>query len=218
MRRARPSGWVAQIRAAQQRRPTNQLSKPMTFDPTKPVEDSPLDAAEMRNQLNALQAQITALQQEVAVLPPLLTANITTMALDWIYNGPACDAFHIFVHQPNDAPGTFNDRVQVAGDLRTWATGFDSPADALGYAYYIVPMDGDENPLTLASDTVGFDGAPTPGDLQAQVDALSARVDAQQATIADLQSNVNDLSLQVGDMLASITALQAAVAELQENP
>ena len=87
---------------------------------------------------------------------PVLTANITTMSLDWIYNGPACDAFHIFVHQPNDAPGTFNDRVQVAGGLRTWATGFDSPADALGYAYYIVPMDGDENPLTPPSNTVNF--------------------------------------------------------------
>jgi len=34
----------------------------MAFDPTKPVENSPLDAAEIRNQLNALQAQITALQ------------------------------------------------------------------------------------------------------------------------------------------------------------
>ena len=128
--------------------------------------------------------------------PPVLTANITTMALDWIYNGPACDAFHIFVHQPNDAPGTFNDRVQVAGDLRTWATGFDSPADALGYAYYIVPMDGDENPLTLASDTAGFDGAPTPGDLQAQVDALSARVDAQQATIDSQQTQIAALQAQ----------------------
>ena len=138
---------------------------------------------------------------------PVLTANITTMSLDWVYNGPACDAFHIFVHQPNDAPGTFNDRVQVAGSLLTWATGFDSPADALGYAYYIVPMDGDENPLTASSNTVSFGTPPSPGDLQAQVDALSARVDAQQATIeaqlativsqqaelASQQSQINDV-------------------------
>jgi len=40
--------------------------------------------------------------------------------------------------------------------LRTWATGFDSPADAAGYKYYIVPMDGDENALTLPSNTVNF--------------------------------------------------------------
>ena len=30
----------------------------MPFDPTKPVEDSPLDAAEMRDQLNGLDAKI----------------------------------------------------------------------------------------------------------------------------------------------------------------
>ena len=30
----------------------------MTFDPTKPVENSPLDAVEIRNQFNALKALI----------------------------------------------------------------------------------------------------------------------------------------------------------------
>jgi hypothetical protein len=45
----------------------------MAFDPTKPVELSPLDAGEIRNQLNALKAlidaqaaQIVALQNDVA--------------------------------------------------------------------------------------------------------------------------------------------------------
>ena len=45
----------------------------MQFDPTKPVEDSPLDAAEMRDQFNSLktlidtqQTQITALQTALA--------------------------------------------------------------------------------------------------------------------------------------------------------
>jgi hypothetical protein len=36
----------------------------MAFDPTKPVEDSPLDAAEMRDQLNALKAIIDGLQSQ----------------------------------------------------------------------------------------------------------------------------------------------------------
>jgi len=135
----------------------------MSYDPTLPANHAPIVSQELRNQFNGLkalidaqQAQITTLQQQVAALMPVLTANDTTMSLDWIYSGPACDAFHIFLHQPNDAPGTFNDRAQVAGGLRTWATGFDSPADALGYAYYIVPMDGDENPLTPPSNTVSF--------------------------------------------------------------
>jgi hypothetical protein len=87
---------------------------------------------------------------------PVLTANISTMSLDWNYSGPVCDSFDILVHQPNDAPGIFNDYDQVAGNLRTWGTGFDSPADAVGYAYYIVPMDGDGNPLAPQSNTASF--------------------------------------------------------------
>lgn len=126
----------------------------MAFDPTKPVEGSEIDAAELRNQFNALQEQITALQQQLT--PLVLIANNGTMSLDWTYTGPACDGFHIFVHQPNQTPGVFDDWDQVAGSLRTWATGFDAPADALGYKYYIVPEDGDENALTPPSNTVNF--------------------------------------------------------------
>jgi hypothetical protein len=128
----------------------------MAFDTTKPADHAPIVAAESRSQFNALQAQITALQQQVGALMPVLTANNTTMSLDWIYSGPACDGFHIFMHQLNEAPGIFNDRVQVQGSLRTWPTGIDDPADAVGYKYYIVPMDGDENPLTPPSNTVNF--------------------------------------------------------------
>ena len=40
----------------------------MEYDPTKPVEDSPLDAEEMRNQLNALKALIDALTARVQAL------------------------------------------------------------------------------------------------------------------------------------------------------
>jgi hypothetical protein len=86
----------------------------------------------------------------------MLTANNLTMSLDWSYSGPPCDAFHIFVHLSNEAPGIFNDRGQVPGNLRTWATNFDDPADAVGYKYYIVPMDGDEHPLAPPSNTVSF--------------------------------------------------------------
>jgi hypothetical protein len=40
----------------------------MSFDPTKPAEDSPLDAAEMRDQLNGLKALIDAQQSQIAAL------------------------------------------------------------------------------------------------------------------------------------------------------
>jgi len=87
---------------------------------------------------------------------PVLTANNVTMSLDWTYNGPPCNAFHIFVHHPNQAPGIFGDEVQVFGTLRTWATDFDDPADALGHKYYIVPTDDDEHPLASPSNIVTF--------------------------------------------------------------
>jgi len=77
------------------------------------------------------------------------------MSLDWVYHGPACDGFQIFVHT-NQPPGVFAEGPQVSGALRTWATDFDDPADAAGYKYYIVPIDGDENPLTPPSNTVTF--------------------------------------------------------------
>lgn len=76
--------------------------------------------------------------------------------MDWVYNSPPCSGFHIFGHWPNQPSGVFDDRTSVRGDRRTYATQFDSPADAIGYKYYIVPMDGDENPLTPPSNTVNF--------------------------------------------------------------
>jgi len=61
------------------------------------------------------------------------------MSLDWAYSGPACDGFHIFVHQPNDAPGTFNDRVSSAGQLAYLGTGIDDPADAWAISITLCP-------------------------------------------------------------------------------
>jgi hypothetical protein len=116
----------------------------------------PPQKVEVEDIQSGLSGLVQALKQPVADLSPVLTANNATMSLDWDYSGPVCDGFHIYVHQPNEAPGVFNDRVQVAGGLGTWATGFDSPADAAGYKYYIVPMDGDGNPLTARSNMAGF--------------------------------------------------------------
>jgi len=133
----------------------------MSFDSTKPADHAPIVAAELRNQFNALQAQITVLQQQMTTLMPVLTANNTTMSLDWSYSGPACDRFHIFQHLPEQASGVFADWKQVNGDLRTCATDFDSPADAAGYKFYIVPEkgapeDGEDKPVTSSSNTVNF--------------------------------------------------------------
>jgi hypothetical protein len=47
----------------------------MPFDPTKPVEDSPLDAAQMRKQLNGLKALIDDLQSPLAPILPGLARD-----------------------------------------------------------------------------------------------------------------------------------------------
>jgi hypothetical protein len=44
----------------------------MAYDPTKPVDDSPLDAAEMRGQLTALKALIDGLQAQIVALQTLV--------------------------------------------------------------------------------------------------------------------------------------------------
>ena len=86
----------------------------------------------------------------------VLTANNVTMSLDWIYNGPPCDGFHIFLHLPGDAAGVFNDHATVLAGVRTWATNLDDPADAFGYKYYIVPTDDNGNALAPPSNIVNF--------------------------------------------------------------
>ena len=53
---------------------------PMPFDPTKPQENTPLDAAEMRAQFNALKALIDDLQTQLADRPT--QAEVMQMILE----------------------------------------------------------------------------------------------------------------------------------------
>jgi hypothetical protein len=68
----------------------------MAYDPTKPVDDSPLDAAEMRGQLTALKALIDAQQ-----------AQITAMQLD-ISNRALMPQMGEFDPSIDDPPTTAN--------------------------------------------------------------------------------------------------------------
>ena len=47
----------------------------MAYDPTKPVEQTEIDAAELRNQLNALKALIDAQAAQIAALQTALNAK-----------------------------------------------------------------------------------------------------------------------------------------------
>ena len=47
----------------------------MPFDPTKPVEDSPLDAAEMRDQFNGLDAKIGECATQVSLNDAIIAGS-----------------------------------------------------------------------------------------------------------------------------------------------
>jgi len=79
----------------------------MAFDPTKPVEGTPVDAVEIRNQLNALKAlidaqaaQITALSQQLASRTTIDDVNAAIVA------NSAANSDSVFYLQlaPSDPP------------------------------------------------------------------------------------------------------------------
>ena len=128
----------------------------MAYDPTKPADHAPIIAAELRDQFNALQAQITALQYQLGFAMPGLQANNVTMSLNWSYTGKDPEEFLIMAHQPNQAPGVFEQADHVPGNARSWATDFDDPTDAQGYKYYIQAVDPNDSPVAPASNIVNF--------------------------------------------------------------
>lgn len=123
----------------------------MAFDPTKPVEDSPLDAAEIRNQLNALQDQITALQQQIA---PALVLTLTGNTFTWSPHDPnaACWAVKIYDLSGNlldDSSAIDANHASVnAGDL------WDPPP----FQVTIQAQDGDGNNYGPVSNKVVWRG------------------------------------------------------------
>jgi hypothetical protein len=129
----------------------------MTFDPTKPVEDSPLDAVEMRNQFNALKALIDDLQQQLAPLVPVLNRSATGL---WTltYVGPAHDYWQLWVRSSGNAAWS------SAGEMRN--SGFpatDSDMVPDGVSWWQVKIcgeDGDGNPATPFSNIISFGLVP----------------------------------------------------------
>ena len=53
----------------------------MAFDPTKPANLSPIDAQEVRDQLNALKALIDAQQAQIAALQSALTTRAPKLSM-----------------------------------------------------------------------------------------------------------------------------------------
>ena len=67
----------------------------MAFNPNLPVENTPLDAAQMRDQFNGLKAIIDGLQAQLAPLVPVISrtaGGVWTLA----YTGPALDYWQVW--------------------------------------------------------------------------------------------------------------------------
>ena len=64
----------------------------MAFDPTLPVEESPLDAAEMREQFNGLKGLIDDLQSQIADLRAHSAIMPNLTVLDTPFSSPPVEA------------------------------------------------------------------------------------------------------------------------------
>ena len=130
----------------------------MAFDPTKPADHSPLVSSELRDQFNALQGQITTLQQLVAAKFPSLTFDAVTSLWNVAYAGPTPASWQVWRRcnyatdwaaqgtlEPANLPVS-NDSV-LAMDETWWQIKF------LG-------LDADGHPITPFSNVVS--GGPVP--------------------------------------------------------
>jgi hypothetical protein len=128
----------------------------MSFDPTKPADHANIVAAELRNQFNALQAQIVALQQQFAPLVPVLSRDAGG---HWTltYAGIMPDYWQIWVRYEGRTAWSNN------GELRS--DSFPAPDDTIspGGAWWQVKVcgqDGNDNPCTPFSNVISFGHVP----------------------------------------------------------
>jgi hypothetical protein len=129
----------------------------MAFDPTKPVEGSEIDARELRNQFNALQAQITAWQQQFAPLAPVLNRSAGGQ---WTlsYAGPKQDFWQIW------ARSSGNTAWANSGELSSSSLPApDSdvvPEDASWWQVKFCGENDEGNPCTPFSNVISFGPVP----------------------------------------------------------
>jgi hypothetical protein len=128
----------------------------MSFDPTKPADHANIVAAELRNQFNALQAQIVALQQQFAPLVPALSRDAGG---HWTltYAGTKPDYWQIWVRYEGSAAWSNN------GELR--ANAFPALDDTISpggvwWQVKVCGQDGNDNPCTPFSNVISFGNVP----------------------------------------------------------
>jgi hypothetical protein len=127
----------------------------MAFDPAKPVEDAPLDAAEMRNQLNALHDEIAALRQE---LIPVLTFDSAGGLWNVTYAGPPPVAW-AFWKRCNSAPD-WQKAIQLGPSQFPMPANWVLVGDEVWWQIKLVGLDGDDQPMTPFSNVISSPNVP----------------------------------------------------------
>jgi hypothetical protein len=128
----------------------------MSFNSTLPVDRLPIQAMELRNQFNALQAQIAALQKQLAPLVPVLSRDV---AGHWtlVYAGPTKDYWQIWTRSAGN--GTWSS----IGKIRTNQFPSTDSVMSPGGAWWQVKICGEDvagNQCTLFSNIVSFGAMP----------------------------------------------------------
>ena len=130
----------------------------MAIDTTKPADHAPVVSAELRDQFNALQGQITMLQQLFANLVPALTFDPATSLWNVAYAGPVPAAWAVWI------------RSDLSPAWATYGTlepmNLPAPSDSVlsmdetWWQVKFVGLDGDGHPITPFSNVVS--GGPVP--------------------------------------------------------
>ena len=128
----------------------------MSFNPLLPVDHAQIVAAELRNQFNALQAQIVALQQQLAPLVPVLSRDAGGQ---WslAYAGPAQDYWQVWARYEG------SEVWSNIGEVRTNEFPLGDDVMTPGSAWWQVKIcgqDGDGKQCTPFSNVISFGPVP----------------------------------------------------------
>ena len=134
------------------------FNNPMTIDTTKPADHAPVVSAELRDQFNALQGQITTLQQLFANLVPALTFDSAASLWNVTYAGPSPANWQVW-RRCNYAPdwaaqGTLEPASLPASSDSVLAM------DETWWQIKFLGLDADAHPITPFSNVVS--GGPVP--------------------------------------------------------
>jgi len=130
----------------------------MPFDATKPADHAQIVAAELRNQFNGLQSQITALQQQLSPLLPVFSFDSAAGLWSVTFPGPAL-AQWILWKRCNYAPN-WTEHDQIDATMFPLHTNQVLAGNETWWQVKLVGADDDSHPITPESNVISSPGVP----------------------------------------------------------